>query len=203
MSMGEPITGLKFLSSNQATEIFIPNGSRSQSTNYTGDAKLVFFRERTTPEGQIIRDPKAIVSLPRNMDRVLLLFAASTDQSAYEYRIIPIDDSYTDFPPGSYSFLNFTGQPLALKLEDDLLSIPANENRKIQPEKDQSINLSIQIAKAEEQSDQWQLAYSSVWEFRPNRRILAIILPSKEDASGPVSLRLLKETIYPYQLGVQ
>ncbi len=95
-----------------------PASARSTPVGYKGPASLEFFRvpPPVTPVAkEFAPDPIAIVNLPANASRVLLLFIpqpAPPDKPNLVWRVEVIPDSLTDLPLGNYMLLNATQKKL-------------------------------------------------------------------------------------------
>jgi len=167
--------GIRFAPPDKPSEALrLSSESRSPEYRYRGPNPLVFFRERTGPEGDTIRDPVASIRVPPDLSRALFLFfPVDAPQGAERYRILTIDDSRAAFPPGSYRFYNLTDHRIAGRIGDSQFVLPLQENRLVRPDHDNGRNIPLQLAV--ENPDGWQRKVSTAWLYRETARSLVFL----------------------------
>lgn len=113
------------------TKIDLPKGTvdlgissmyRTKEYRYVGAPEMVFYREMTNAEGQIVRVTDVAVTIPSDLynQRVLIYFqkSASTDQVGPRYRAYVMDDRLSNFPVGSRKIFNMSDHIVGVKLGD-------------------------------------------------------------------------------------
>jgi hypothetical protein len=172
----EPVEpGIRYASTGEESEALrLSSEVRSPEYRYRGPNPLVFFRERTGPEGETLREPVASVRVSPNLRQAFFLFfPIDAPQGAERYRILTVDDSRAAFPPGSYRFINLTDHRIAGQIGDTQFVLPYKENRIVRPEHETGRNISLQLAI--ENPDGWQRKVSTAWLYRDTARSLVFL----------------------------
>lgn len=167
--------GIRFASLGESSEaIRLSSEARSPEYHYRGPVELTFFRERTGPEGKILRDPVARTEIPSDLRRALFLFfPIDAPGGAERYRILTIDDSRAAFPAGSYRFYNLTDHRIAGQIGESQFVLPTQENRLVRPDAESGRNISLQLAV--ENPDGWQRKVSTAWFYRDTARSIVFL----------------------------
>jgi hypothetical protein len=159
---------------------------RSESYKYDLGPNIIFYGDRVDEEGKPIAE--AIAELPLGATQVLLFFnkLKNTDESGQNYDVLVLKDDHSDFPFGSFRFINASGKKLAIKISKEQLTLAEGESKTVKV-KASAKDLGVDIGSYVEEEDKWQKGYSSMWGHRENLRTLVFI------ANGPNgSIRALR-----------
>ena len=187
ISTGEPILRtLWYTEGSKKNKIVATALMRSESYKYDLGPKIIFYGDRVDEEGKPIAE--AIAELPIGATRVLLFFnkLKNTDESGQNYDVSVLKDDHSDFPFGSFRFINASGKKLAIKISEKQLTLAEGESKTVKV-KASTKDLGVDIGSYVEEEDKWQKGYSSMWGHRENLRTLVFI------ANGPNgSIRALR-----------
>ena len=159
---------------------------RSESYKYDLGPNIIFYGDRVDEEGKPIAE--AIAELPIGATQVLLFFnkLKNTDESGQNYDVSVLKDDHSDFPFGSFRFINASGKKLAIQISEEQLTLAVGESKTVKI-KASTKDLGVDIGSYVEEEDKWQKGYSSMWGHRENLRTLVFI------ANGPNgSIRALR-----------
>ena len=135
---------------------------------------IIFYGDRVDEEGKPIAE--AIAELPEGAAQVLLFFnkLKNTDESGQNYDVSVLKDDHSDFPFGSFRFINASGKKLAIQISEEQLTLAVGESKTVKI-KASTKDLGVDIGSYLEKEDKWQKGYSSMWGHRENLRTLVFI----------------------------
>lgn len=151
--------------------------------NYYGPSRLVFFEETTSPDGSMVRQPKAYFDTASDTGKVILLF---TPNQAGSYRVFAININPQNFAAGSYRFINLSPREVAIKLGDDRHVIKSASQEVVLPGFGDRQRFSAQMAAPSHESG-WELIFSTDWTHQKRKRVLVFFY---EDDSGKVQVKV-------------
>ena len=187
ISTGEPILRtLWYTEGSKKNKIVATALMRSESYKYNLGPNIIFYGDRVDEEGKPIAE--AIADLPIGATQVLLFFnkLKNTNESGQNYDVSVLKDDHSDFPFGSFRFVNASGKILAVKISEEQLTLAVGESKTVKV-KASTKDLGVDIAAYVKDEDKWQKGYSSMWGHRENLRTLVFI------ANGPNgSIRTLR-----------
>jgi hypothetical protein len=191
ISTGEPILRtLWYAKDSKKIEIVATALMRSESYKYDLGPNVIFYGERFDEEGKPIAE--AIAKLPADATRVLLFFnkLKKPDEFGLNYEVIVLEDDYSNFPFGSFRFINASDKNLAIRISEEQLSLPSGETKivKVRPS---TKDLGIDIATYISEKDKWLRGYSSLWGHRENLRTLVFIA---NDPNGGIRTLRFRES---------
>ncbi len=175
---------IQFSPYNNAEKVKIEAAERrlSPSYQYFGNGPLTFFREMVGFDGSSHRVILGSVTIPQDYSRTLLLFFPNPDSSD-TYRIIPIENSRQDVPPGNANIINLTQQTVACLFGEKrtLLESGAQEVVPVQP--NERLSLLVRLG-AESEDGEWRERHAQQLIINPDDSITALIYtkPGKADA---------------------
>ncbi|MCW1884881.1 hypothetical protein OKA04_09085 [Luteolibacter flavescens] len=156
-------------------------------TDLPGDAELILVNPAAKgPEG----DPATVaVKIPQGLAEplVILLPDAAGDAGV---RGFAVDDSSAGFKYGTTRFLNTTGKPLAVRCEKSVLRLDKSWVPVDVDPGGAARNVPVQMAPAEKTST---VLYSSIWEYDPGVRKLALILAGTAREAGMIQVKIITE----------
>ena len=151
----------------------------SQPIRYKGPAKADFFRDET--EASLAEPPAALASASLTQKESLIIFSPRADGTGYQTMVI--GDS--DFPFGSFRFVNGSGIAAQVEIDGKKLSLKhlATETLTFRETKN-SLAVRIMTAKSGEAP---RLIRQSAWSIDLAQRELIFLMPGS--APGLVTLR--------------
>ena len=175
ISTGEPILRtLWYTEGAKKNKIVATALMRSESYKYDLGPQIIFYGDRVDEEGKPIAE--AIANLPIGATQVLLFFnkLKNTNESGQNYDVTVLKDDHSDFPFGSFRFVNASGKILAVKISEEQLTLAVGESKTVKV-KASAKDLGVDIAAYVKDEDKWQKGYSSMWGHRENLRTLVFI----------------------------
>ena len=175
ISTGEPILRtLWYTEGAKKNKIVATALMRSESYKYDLGPKIIFYGDRVDEEGKSIAE--AIAKLPADATRVLLFFnkLKKPDQFGLNYEVIVLEDDHSNFPFGSFRFINASGKKIAIQISEEQLTLAVGESKTVKV-KASTKDLGVDIGSYVEEEDKWQKGYSSMWGHRENLRTLVFI----------------------------
>jgi hypothetical protein len=107
----EGLLGLRYQSAGKSLVLPVTRGGLSGQFKYTGPQEFLIFNEVKTDD-KVKRIERAKVTIPEGASEVLLLMGENNRQVS----LLAVDTSSSRFGVGYVLVLNFSGQPLALKI---------------------------------------------------------------------------------------
>jgi len=183
---GPPLEGLHYLEDRETSaEVTIPESVDSAVYDYVGTNPLVFFRESTNEDGEVVRTPVTRVTLPERAKRVLLFFFVKRSSSGEEVRVIALDDSETEFPAGEFKIWNLSGHPVAAQIASERAVVKAGERVSLSPSlDDQEYYPALMFFRPDPNAD-WKRFVSNGWTNRGEQRVLIILFPGGDEGKPP------------------
>ena len=175
ISTGEPILRtLWYTEGAKKNKIVATALMRSESYKYDLGPKIIFYGDRVDEGGKSIAE--AIAKLPADATRVLLFFneLKKPDQFGLNYEVIVLEDDHSNFPFGSFRFINASGKKIAIHISEEQLTLAVGESKTVKV-KASTKDLGVDIGSYVEEEDKWQKGYSSMWGHRENLRTLVFI----------------------------
>ncbi|WP_309397927.1 hypothetical protein [Cerasicoccus maritimus] len=190
VSWNKPISSALYVrNGEEMVPLRIHNMQRSQSMEYSGLNPVVFHTKTKNDHGETIYKPIAEASIPIGIEKPLLFFVENEDQ----YQIIALEDSFAQYPNGSYRFYNFT--------EKDLLAKFGEQTINLKPKKtiflEQPFNTSKEypVAFVLRDPDGVKPLYTNKWRHSENFRYLIFVSESGSRDVSPIQFKVLAD--YP------
>ncbi len=163
----------------EPTEITLSPRRRSEAYRYVGPSPLVFFKKVTNAEGEIVQMPVTSVAISPEKNDQLFLFVRSSDGA--QTKIYPMDDSESNFPPGSVRFFNMTSRNLGVIYDGEKIPLHPYEMRTASSKNEfKRVNLAILAIRDEELRD----IYNAQWGQSSHSRYLIFIKDSEMRIDG-------------------
>jgi hypothetical protein len=181
--------------SHHAQPLVFNSFTRSESYEYKGPGKIVFFRQTpappTAPDGTPpTRELFSTVELPADGDHFLLLFLPDAFAQQNKQPIIyAIDDSTDAFPFGSVRLFNATKNDLAGAVGNDRIPVLPGASQPL-PERNGG---AMTVALAVYFEGKARLSFANSVHFKRGARTLLILVPSLRPGSIQVNLHTLEE----------
>jgi len=106
-------------------------------------------------------------------------------------RTVIIDDNTTSFAWGSTRIVNTTSQEFVFRHENKAFPLKASWEPVNISSSGNTRNLEVQLYS---RNAPRTLYYSSIWEYNPEIRMLAIIVPGSQSNTGKISFKLIPES---------
>jgi hypothetical protein len=163
---------------------------------YTGQARLTFFRERPEPTpadpNRVVRDPVAQTVIPDGIYEAILIFTASPQDTASEFTVYLIDGG-SGFPSDSIRVFNATGVTLAGKV--------GTQNRYFNPGPSEPFSLEpffnkgIPVAFLVETREGPKFVFEKDLEYAKDRRVILLLEPPRRKGSYKIQATNLIERV--------
>ena len=178
------IKGLWFQTADGPRKLDVYERDFTMPEKYIGPKVIHFFVNEaslsSSPEDR--PDPAAIVELPDDGGKVMLIFAPKAEQKV-GWNIRALDNSLEKFPPGSYRFINLCPSEFTVILEGNESPAEPNSVTIISPVASNDTNEAhIQIGLEKE------IIFSSIWEDKPDSRTTVFVAPDPNGRNG-ISVR--------------
>lgn len=187
VTLDKRIKNLKFSSGGAVQALSVFPRQRSKSFIYNGSQTITFFREskRLDLGGDAIRTIVAKAHIPNQSGQYLLLFATKT-ATPEAYRVIVIPDDWSDFKVGTYRFLNLAPFEIALKINEDIHQIKAQNFTDVVGDfNDGSHQQAVMISLPKDHEP--QRIFDGFIYFTEQQRMLYIITPKGVAGDGNVN----------------
>jgi len=151
------------------------------------DSELLLVTPETMgPDGQ----PATLrLNIPAGVEDPLVILLPDSG-NASGLRAFTVEDSSGSFKYGSTRFFNTTGKPLMVRYDKSLLHL----NKPWEPVDASpgggARNTAIQVAAA---GTPPAILYSTIWEYDPGSRKLALIVAGAESDPGPLAVKIISE----------
>ncbi|WOO41545.1 hypothetical protein [Rubellicoccus peritrichatus] len=184
LSWDNTIPKVEYFDGTEVASFLVPNGSRSVVQHYTGPATITFYDTlRFGPDNAPIYPPVAFASIPPDIQSPLFLFIKNADGDDYPYKVLVVDESAQNFPNGSYRFFNLTQYNLACLFGKNKFQLKPGSQETLSTEEAEKKYVEIKLARNDERTEGWRLAYASKWGIRKNRRALVFLYSKPDDPS--------------------
>ena len=177
--------GLFYRNGKEVHELTAIDNGMSAPIFYSGTRRLNLYRTEAeaSPAEDPAKAPKPALSitLPKNSDRVLLVFAFPDKKAKLPgVKAYGIDDS--SLREGDYRVFNFSRQKVYVMLEDkkNAISVDPGKVRELKPKGWRSKLRSIQTTVGARIGKDIRPVYQSVWEHRPERRNFLIVFDNPD-----------------------
>jgi len=131
--------------------------------------------------------PVAQATIRPESKRVLVLINLDEKTGGAGYHIKVIEENVDSFPPGSFRFLNLSGQKLGIVLGEEKMIVPDNTMRTLEAKKQQGNYVSIKLVSKS------GYLYQSTWYVSDHIRELVIIFPGEE--ADRIRLSMFSENV--------
>ncbi len=105
-------------------------------------------------------------------------------------RTFAIEDNASKFSWGSMRFINATGKPLLIRHEQSIKALPGTWTPVDIDPGGSPRNFGVQVVAA---ADLKTILYSAIWEYHPDVRKLAFILPGADAGGGVIAFKIIPE----------
>lgn len=105
-------------------------------------------------------------------------------------RTFVVEDSPAKFPWGTVRFVNATAKPLLAKQEKTITALPPGWAPTDVALGGVSRNIGVQVVARDNLQE---ILYSSVWEYDPDVRKLAFIVPGTDERTGAIDFKIIPE----------
>lgn len=105
-------------------------------------------------------------------------------------RTFVVEDSTSKFPWGTVRFVNATAKPLLAKQEKTITPLPPGWAPTDVALGGALRNIGVQVVARDNLQD---ILYSSVWEYDPDIRKLAFIVPGTDERTGAIEFKIIPE----------
>lgn len=200
LSLGDYLSGIRYVSMGEVRELAVNNGSRSSRQLYVGPPVINFFREHIGADGVAVREPVGSVDVRNRKGPLLLLFddgrlGVAADEPAVSgarphVRIFAMEDGLDGFPGGSYRMLNMTADPLAVSVAGDVVNVAAysvatTDARPGNGRAERGRNsLDVVIGRFNRSESVWVRIYESKWPSSSTQRTLVLLYPDAKRPDG-------------------
>ncbi|MDP0495263.1 MAG: hypothetical protein Q7Q73_03555 [Verrucomicrobiota bacterium JB024] len=173
------IKDLIYFDKGQRVPLFIPNGAPGSEQSYVGSPQMGFYTERTGPEGEMLYDLQATVTIPHSVKRLLLVFiptsAVSNPQQKYKVLALPDPGSNSNFAANAFNFYNLTGTNMAIRVGDNQFQLSPGRSHVVALTDNDLKNVDVQMATSTQETTQWSMIYQSRWASPKKRRAWVFI----------------------------
>ncbi len=181
---------------DEVVSIKFLNYRRSAPYEYAGEQPTVFFREIINKNNTVTRLPAATVHLPNGANEHLLFFVPiiNKNESAKEFQLFSINDSFAAFPVESLVVFNATTEKLIGRVGKENTAFPHGFSKtfSMRDYYDLEENLFfIPIGFAVESKEVPQIVFTNTFEFHPGNRIILILNPPKRTGSHRLKVNKL------------
>lgn len=160
-----------YIMEGQTKKSFIATDANpSMRIDYRGPSPLLIYKEGETvlnADGVPIPRPVGRFNITKSGDWLLVLEAAEDASDRLVYEVFPVADDPQAIQAG-YRIVNFTGAPLAVKINDAQSVIAAREFVHLQPKAREDFSLSVLLAA--ESEGEWTVQYENLFRDRPGIR---------------------------------
>ena len=164
--------------------------SYARSPFYQADAtdKVVFYRQIKGPDGRKVRQVVAEAAVDGKSSMLLMLFIKEPKGAI---RVSVSDDETSQFPAGSYRFVNVSSHHLMIAAGSARASIAPGESKVLTSEVDKATHgVNIRLATAAGEAS--KMVYADVWLWSADARTL-VYASDTGNAQAPVDLKRLTE----------
>jgi hypothetical protein len=194
LALDGDIPGILFFNNEVVEQLDIYTTTRSRLVNYEGDPELIFFRESRDDQGDLIQKPVGSVSLPATVNRYLLFFMRRAGDEE-RYNIIALPDDLSNFPPGSFRFINLAPFPIGVQVGEERLLLNERDYGDIQGSFEHGNRyrtLLISLPEGEEPV----ASYSGRLFFNQRMRMLYLIFPDITGNPGQVRFTGIPDAVH-------
>lgn len=184
---GESLKGLSLTTEGRDRPAPISLGGRGVPFIYSGPVNLTLFREVTTEKGKTKQVVTTVV-LPNQAKEVLVFLGAADNK----FRVLAINVGLDIFPEGSLLGVNFTGKPMALRLDKFTVQLAPGVPQTIGPIAPRAETYELMLGQAQADGEYRRLS-SRLFMLRPNTRLFLILLAAP--GTGEVQTILLVDVI--------
>ena len=186
-TLDKAIRDLKFTSGAELQTMSIFKRQRSRAFTYRGTQAITFYRESAEldTDGKPIRIIVAKAHIPSESGQYLLLFATkTTTPEVYEVLVIP--DDWKVFKPGTCRFLNLAPFEIALKINEKLYRIKAQNYTDVQGDfRDGSHQEAMMISLPDDTKP--RRIFDGFIYFTERQRTIYVIIPKSGRTDGSVN----------------
>ena len=105
-------------------------------------------------------------------------------------RTFVVEDNPSKFPWGNVRFINATAKPLLVRQENSITALPVGWTPVDVSAGGATRNVGVQLVARDNTKD---ILYSGVWEYDPEVRKLAFVVPGTNEQSGALDLKIIPE----------
>ena len=186
-TLDKAIRDLKFTSGAELQTLSIFKRQRCRAFTYRGTKAITFYRESAELDtnGKPIRIIVAKAHIPNESGQYLLLFSTkTTTPEVYEVLVIP--DDWKVFKPGTCRFLNLAPFEIALKINEKLYRIKAQNYTDVQGDfRDGSHQEAMMISLPDDTKP--RRIFDGFIYFTERQRTIYVIIPKSGRTDGSVN----------------
>jgi hypothetical protein len=189
LAIGAPPAEPLFLigEDNRPLQIQPHHARRSQTVRYRGPNPLVFKRLLVQENGERVYEPVAQWQANPALNQPLLLFFPEGSG----FRVGAIEDSFTQYPLGSYRFYNLTQRRLVGRLGETSVDLPPRQT--VHLERPFPSDQAFPIAFVVEEMGAYEPIYSARWSHFNAFRYLIFVSAQPGSDTGPLSFRIVSD----------
>jgi hypothetical protein len=184
LALDQNISELMFINGESIDELDIFTTTRSRLVRYQGNPQLTFFREARDEEGAVFRNPVGSVTLSPNVNRYLLFFMQRPGDSE-RYNILALPDDVTNFPPGSFRFVNLAPFRIAVQVGEERLMLSERDFGDVKGRFEHGNRYRTLMISLPEGEDPIP-GYSGRLFFNERMRMLYVIFPDPSGRPGQI-----------------
>lgn len=183
----EPIK-LWYQNGDKFEPLTVHSGDRSPVFTVAAGKEAVFYRQDPTGLKEIPPDMILSVPVPPHVQQGLILTRDSNLRGA---EMIDISDARA--PKGSLRVANQTQEPIAVKIGEQVTPLKPGEFATVKAKPGDEGNINVMMARMDKNKG-WGVFYSTVVTIDKDRRMLALVYPSPENAKNvKVQLMILPD----------
>lgn len=188
LSLYDAVDGLYMWDGEKPVPFHAAVTDMRQPIPYKGPSRLVLH---DTPEAFLVEEPEqvpppvAVVELPENAERVLLLCLKRESQPL---RIVAYPVSFDSIQPGDYRFFNFASTPIRILLGDKNLTLNSGTVGTLTADSWRKDRKDLPIKLAAPVNGEVRMVKSTIWGHQPQKRYFVLIFDGSH-ISRPVVVR--------------
>lgn len=186
----EPIAGVFFQrAGGREQELTFRRSQRSFAFEYQGAPEMVFYRRAKDAEGNDIKVPVAMATVPIEWKQVMMFFFPNprAEEGGPEFFVYPMNDSVEALPVDHLIFFNATGAPLlgVFGTQEIQLGMGAAGPFDLRPFLDATVPIGLVVKDGET----FRKVYVSRLSFSQGSRVILLLMPPRREGSYRIMVR--------------
>ena len=186
------ISGLNYFQEKADKAVSVQQDTRSLFYDYKGGETVLFYRIKPGADGTPLRVPAGEANLKMGGTWPLLIFFQDP-RNPEQVRIQVTPDDLTNFPAGSYKFMNYSGQAVKANVGSDSLSLISQQTGLLKGRIDPQKRTNFTQIRSDASGNS-KLLYSNNWAINPTLRTMVFINQRTEPGS-PITVKRLTDCI--------
>jgi hypothetical protein len=188
LSWADPVEGVFYEAKGKPTPITAQSWGRSDFYQAEAAEKVVFFKQAKGSDGRMVRTVVAEAALEGKSGLLLFLFSK---QPNGQLRVNVAEDDTTQFPAGSYRFVNLSSSSLMVAAGSARALIAPGESKVLTSRPDEATHgVNVRLATAAGEAS--QMIYADVWLWSADARTL-VYASDTGNPQVPVDLKRITE----------